>query len=204
MPYDSLCVWHSNRPRLINGFNDSRFRFYSAKPMETATVSATTPAPVAIVLELLSDPTNPEVVRHLTTPNVTYVALNYKNEDLRKLMPWCGTYTGHEAILNTFMRVQHYWDKHEIHIDVAFGEGEHVALFGRMNYRSTVLGKSVVSPMAIYAKVQNGKITYLQYMEDTFATAESFRSGGTWYFRSNPHGKEVAVGDDAPLMGLFR
>ena len=172
--------------------------------MERAIVSTTdTPAPVAILQELLSDPTNSEVVNRLTSPDVTYVSLNYKNDDLRKLMPWCGTYTGPQAILNTFVRVHHYWEKHDIHVDTAFGDGENVALFGRMEYRSTVLGKSVVSPMAIYARVQNGKIIYMQYMEDTFATGESFRSGGTFYFRSNPNGEEVAVGDDAPLMGLF-
>ena len=166
--------------------------------MNSSAASATDPhSPVAILQELLSDPTNPEVVNRLTSPDVTYVSLNYKNEDLRKLMPWCGTYTGPEAIINTFVRVKHYWEKHDIHIDTAFSEGENVAMFGRMDYRSTVLGKSVVSPMAIYARVQNGKITYMQYMEDTFGTGESFRSSGTFYFRSNPNGEEVAVGDDA-------
>ena len=166
--------------------------------MNPSNTSATVaPSPVAIVQELLSDPTNPDVVNRLTTPDVKYVSLNYQNEDLRKLMPWCGTYTGPQSIIDTFIRVHLYWEKHDIHVDAAFGEGENVALFGRMEYRSTVLGKSVVSPMAIYAKVQNGKITYMQYMEDTFGTGESFRSSGTFYFRSNPHGKEVAVGDDA-------
>lgn len=122
--------------------------------MNSSTLSSpVAKSPVAIVQELLSDPTNPEVVNRLTTPDVTYVSLNYKNEDLRKLMPWCGTYTGPEAIINTFVRVQHYWDKHDILIDTAFGEGENVALFGRMEYQSTMLGKSVVSPMAIYARV---------------------------------------------------
>ena len=166
--------------------------------MKSSTASATgTASPVAIVQELLSDPTNSEVVNRLTTPDVTYVSLNYKNEDLRKLMPWCGTYTGPQAIIDTFARVYRYWEKHDIRVDTIFGEGEHVAIFGQMNYRSTILGKAVVSPMAIYARVKDGKITYLQYLEDTFGTGESFRSSGTWYFRSNPNGEEVAVGDDA-------
>lgn len=166
--------------------------------MQASPVSAaSTASPVAIVQELLNDPTNPEVVNRLTTPDVTYVSLNYKNEDLRKLMPWCGTYTGPQAIIDTFLRVYRYWEKHDIRVDTIFGDGEHVAVFGRMDYRSTMLGKTVVSPMAIYARVNDGKITYLQYMEDTFGTGESFRSSGTWYFRSNPNGDEVAVGDDA-------
>jgi ketosteroid isomerase-like protein len=58
------------------------------------------------------------------------------------------------------------------------------------------LGKQVTSPFAIFAKVADGKVTYLQFMEDTFATASSFRSDGEWHFRSNPDGSEVTVGAD--------
>jgi hypothetical protein len=41
--------------------------------------------------------------------------------------------------------------------------------------------------------VRDGKITYMQFMEDTFCTASSFRSGGTWKFQSDPHGGEVEI-----------
>jgi hypothetical protein len=40
--------------------------------------------------------------------------------------------------------------------------------------------------MAVLAKVIDGRITYFQYMEDTFATARSFRSGGTWTIDAAP------------------
>ncbi len=63
-----------------------------------------------------------------------------------------------------------------------------------MTYRSSVLGKRVTSPFAIFAKVSDGKLTYMQFMEDTFATSASFRSGGRWTFHSDPDGSEVTVG----------
>jgi uncharacterized protein len=33
----------------------------------------------------------------------------------------------------------------------------------------------------------------LQFMEDTFATGASFRSGGEWIFHSDPEGTEVTI-----------
>ena len=55
-------------------------------------------------------------------------------------------------------------------------------MFGRFTYRSTVLSKVVASPFAVFARIENSRCTYLQFMEDTFATAASFRSGGSWTF----------------------
>ena len=68
-----------------------------------------------------------------------------------------------------------------------------VAVFGRMKYASTVLAKTVISPFAVYAKVADGKIVYAQLMEDSFATARSFRSGGTWTISSDPDGHTIEV-----------
>jgi uncharacterized protein len=51
----------------------------------------------------------------------------------------------------------------------------------------------VTSPFAVYAKVVGGRCTYMQFMEDTFATSASFRSGGAWTFRSDPNGGEVTI-----------
>jgi uncharacterized protein len=65
-------------------------------------------------------------------------------------------------------------------------------MFGRFSYRSTVMSKVVNSPFAMFAKMKDGRCYHLQFMEDTLATTASFRSGGTWTFRSNPEGGEVA------------
>jgi uncharacterized protein len=42
------------------------------------------------------------------------------------------------------------------------------------------LGQVVSSPFSILVKVIDGKVTYLQFLEDSYATAASFRSGGSW------------------------
>jgi hypothetical protein len=40
----------------------------------------------------------------------------------------------------------------------------------------------------------DGRLTFMQFMEDTFATAMSFRTRGVWHFESDPDGGEVTVG----------
>ena len=54
-------------------------------------------------------------------------------------------------------------------------EDDKVAVFGRFTYTSTKLRKTVTTPFAIFCKVHDGKVAYMQFMEDTFATSASFR-----------------------------
>ena len=149
--------------------------------------------PKDIVQTLLQSIRDPSVVKELCAPDVTYVSLNYRNPDLRKIMPWCGTGQGTERIIKTFHDVAEFWDLDSFSPEVIFGEGENVAVFGRFTYTSAKLRKTVTSPFAIFCKVNGGKVTYMQFMEDTFCTASSFRSGGTWTFQSDPHGGEVEI-----------
>lgn len=150
-------------------------------------------AATEVVRMLLNDPTNPEVVHKLVAPDATYVSLNFDNPDLRRIMPWTGTRTGPDAVLDTYTRVNRYWHSEAFEIGELFGEGENVAVFGRFTYRSVTLGKVVTSPFAILAKVRDCRITFMQFMEDTFATAATFRSSGGATYRSNPDGGEVAL-----------
>jgi uncharacterized protein len=149
--------------------------------------------PKEIVQTLLKNVRDPNTVKQLCAPDVTYVSLNYTNSDLRKIMPWCGTSHGPEAILKTFHDVAEFWAVDSFTPEEIFGEGANIAVFGRFTYTSTKLQKTVTSPFSILCKVEDGKITYLQFMEDTFSTASSFRSGGTWKFQSDPHGGEVEI-----------
>ena len=64
-------------------------------------------------------------------------------------------------------------------------------MFGRFTYRSNTVGRSVTSPFAILAKVRDGKVVYMQFMEDTFGTASTFGTGGTATYRADPEGGEV-------------
>lgn len=150
-------------------------------------------APTEVVAAILDNPTDIAHVRSLVTDDVTYVSLNYDDPDLHRIMPWCGTSRGAESIVKTFVDVGRYWEKQAFAVEALFGTGENVAMFGRFTYKSKMMGKTVTSPFAIFAKVVNGKCSYLQFMEDTFATGASFRSGGNWTFQSNPNGEVVSI-----------
>jgi uncharacterized protein len=150
-------------------------------------------SPVDVVVSILRDPRNLERVRPLVGDRFTYVSLNYENRDLKKIMPWCGSSQGVESLVKTFVDVGRFWRVDNFSIESSFGEGENVAVFGRFTYTSTALSKRVTSPFAVFAKVRDGRCTYMQFMEDTFATGQSFRSGGAWTFQSDPDGEEVTI-----------
>ena len=151
------------------------------------------PEPKEIVQALLEGIHDPNVVKELCTADVTYVSLNYNNPDLRKVMPWCGTGHGVDAIIKTFHRVAEFWIVDSFTPEDIFGEDDKVAVFGRFTYTSTRLRKTVTTPFAILFRLTGGKVNYMQFMEDTFCTASSFRSGGRWKFQSDPNGSEVEV-----------
>ena len=146
---------------------------------------------VDIVKAILDNPTDLASVKDLVAPDATYVSLNYDNPELKKLMPWAGTQTGPEAVVSTYARVGRYWKNEGFEIEEMFEAGENVAVFGRFTYRSTTVGRAVTSPFSILAKVRDGKVTYMQFMEDTFGTASTFRTGGTATYRADPDGGEV-------------
>jgi uncharacterized protein len=151
------------------------------------------PTPVEIVSSILANPRSLDHVRSLVSDDFTYVSLNYEDKDLKKVMPWCGTGRGVESLVQTFVAVGKFWRVDDFTVETSFGQNENVAVFGRFTYTSTVLAKQVTSPFAVFAKVLNGRCTYMQFMEDTFATGASFRSGGTWHFRSDPDGAEITI-----------
>jgi hypothetical protein len=146
-----------------------------------------------ILSAILEKPTDLPHVCSLVTADVTYVSLNYSNPDLKKIMPWCGTSRGPESIVKTFVDVGRYWELQSFETEALFGDDDHAAMFGRFTYKSSILSKIVTSPFAVFAKCKDGRCSYLQFMEDTFATGASFRSGGTWVFQSNPSGERVEI-----------
>jgi ketosteroid isomerase-like protein len=160
---------------------------------EHSALGAKAPEPKEIVRKLLGSIQNPDVVRAMCSPDVTYVSLNYSNPDLHKIMPWCGTGHGVNAISKTFHDVARYWNVDSFTPEVVFGEEGNVAVFGRFTYTSTKLRKTVTTPFSIYCSVRDGKVVYMQFMEDTFCTAYSFRSGGKWQFESDPDGGQVEI-----------
>ncbi|KAI9655148.1 MAG: hypothetical protein M1821_005631 [Bathelium mastoideum] len=150
---------------------------------------------VEVVKQVLASTTNLEAMAKVVTPDATYVSVAFDNPELKKVLPWVGTHpeAGPAAICSTFGGVGRFWEIKEFQPQTFFGSGEDVAVFGSMTYTSRTIGKTMTSPFGIHAKVQNGKLTYMMFLEDSFATAGSFRSGGSWTVRSDPEGGEVVV-----------
>jgi hypothetical protein len=63
-----------------------------------------------------------------------------------------------------------YWHTQSFDPEALFGSEVYAAMFGRFTYQSAVLSKVVASPFAVFAMVEQGLCTYLQFMEDTLAT----------------------------------
>jgi ketosteroid isomerase-like protein len=126
-------------------------------------------------------------------PNLTYISLNHDNPELAQTMPWTGTHFGSAVLKKSVAQLLEVWDFHEFKVDTVFGEGEQVAVFDRFTYESKKVKRITKSPFAIYLKVKDGKIVHLQFFEDTYSTAASFRRSGHWEIENaaGPH----TVGD---------
>ena len=150
--------------------------------------------PLELVQALLSNPTNIEHVRSLTTEDVIYVSLNFDNPELHKVLPWAGTNRGPQSIVDAFNGIGRVWETKAFEVRDVIANEQSVAMFGSFTYKTRALGKEITSPFALLARVTSDKISYVQFLEDTFGTAGSFRASGTWHFRGVATGGDVSVG----------
>ena len=112
--------------------------------------------------------------------------LNYDDPELNRIMPWAGTKHGARAFVDNFKGVRKHWTNDSFEITETIEQDGKVAVFGRFTLTSVTLRQSSDSAFVVFAKVADERITYFQYMEDTFATARTFREGGTWTIRADP------------------
>ena len=150
-------------------------------------------SPIDVVGQWLKNLMDPDVVNNVVAPNATYVSLNTENAELNKIMPWAGTSFGPRAFLKNFNEMFSRWDNEAFNVTTMFASDENVAVFGSFRYKSKSLGKVVASPFAMFLKVVNGKVTYLQFLEDTYATASSFRKDGTWTVQTEANAEPFQV-----------
>ena len=76
-------------------------------------------------------------------------------------------------------------------------DDEMVNLGPQVNYSGEVLdassGKKRRPLSNIHVKVTDGKVTFLQFQEDTYATAASFRKSGSWTVQTEPSAEPFVV-----------
>jgi uncharacterized protein len=149
--------------------------------------------PIEIVGEWMQNLLDPGVVKRLVAPDATYVSLNTDNPELNEIMPWAGTSHGPQAFLDNLSTMFTRWENQAFNVTTMFAAGENVAVFGDFRYRSHSLDKVVTSPFSILVNVVDGKVTYLQFLEDSYATAASFRKSGSWTVQTEPGAEPVEV-----------
>ena len=147
----------------------------------------------AVLQEVLQNTTTPKMLRQLMTPDVTYVSLNFDNPELKKVEPWTGTHKGPQALSEVFAAIQRFWKTLDFKVTDSIEQGSRVALFGSFTYKSIVTGKEITSPFGLLARFEGGKVAYLEFLEDSYGTAGSFKTGGVTRFHSDPSGNEVEV-----------
>jgi ketosteroid isomerase-like protein len=137
-------------------------------------------ATVEVVGRWLQNLLDRDVVNSVVAPDATWVSLNTENPELRRILPWAGTSRGRQAFLDDLGMMFSRWENQVFNVITMFGSDENVAVFGDFRYKSRSLGKVVTSPFAILVKVVDGRVTYLQFLEDSYAPAASFRKDGSW------------------------
>ena len=151
------------------------------------------PSSIEVVGQWLENLLDPEVVNSVVAPEAIYVSLNTDNPELHKIMPWAGTSRGPRAFLNNLGMMFTRWENQAFNVTTMFASDENVAVFGDFRYKSHSLGKVVSSPFSILVKVVDGKVTYLQFLEDSYATASSFRKDGSWVVQTEPGAEPFQV-----------
>jgi len=130
-----------------------------------------TTSPAQLIQTLLANPSDLANVKSVTTPDVTYVSLNEDNPELKRYLPWTGTNKGPEAIVRAFEGIGRAWETKAFEVRDVMVQDDKVAMFGSFTYRGRQSGLEVTSPFSLLAKVRDGQIHYVQFLEDTFGTS---------------------------------
>ena len=147
----------------------------------------------AVLQQLLQSTSKVKVLQQLMTPDATYVSLNFDNPELKRIEPWAGTHKGPEALAEVFAAIQRFWKTLDFRITDTIEQGDRVAFFGSFTYKSNTTGKEVTSPFGLLARFEGDRVAYIQFLEDSFGTAGSFKTGGATRFHSDPTGQEVEI-----------
>jgi ketosteroid isomerase-like protein len=147
----------------------------------------------AVLQHLVQNTSNFKVLEQLMTPDATYVSLNFDNPELKKIEPWAGTHKGPRALFEVFTAIQRFWKTLDFKVTDTIEQGSRVAMFGSFTYKSNATGKEITSPFALLARFEGDMVAYLQFLEDSYGTAGSFKTGGTTRFHSDPSGSEFEV-----------
>ena len=125
-----------------------------------------------------------DAVETYVAEDAEYISLNFENETLKRIEPWAGTSRGKEAFKKNFTGVLTQWNVTSFSPEIQIEEGDTAMMFGKFSLKSKTLNQEAGSPMAAIARVVDGKIVRFIYLEDTLATALTFKKGGELTFNT--------------------
>jgi hypothetical protein len=108
-------------------------------------------------------------------------------------VPSAGASRGPQAFLDNLGRIFARLETEAFNVTTMFASDENVAVFGDFRYRSNSLARVGSSPFSILVKVADGKVTYLQFLEDSYAAAASFRKDSSWTVQTEPGAEPFQV-----------
>jgi len=129
-----------------------------------------TTSPAQVIQALLANPRDLANVKRVTTPDVTYVSLNEDNPELKRYLPWTGTNKGPKPSSAPSKELSGRGRPRPSRS----ARSSNRAIRSRCSARSRIAGQSgqeITSPFSLLAKVRDGKIHYVQFLEDTFGTS---------------------------------
>ncbi|KAK0634255.1 hypothetical protein B0T17DRAFT_501938 [Bombardia bombarda] len=164
-------------------------RYTSPTPIYKANQTLDDMQKFLMILNVQANP-DPDVIKEVVAFDATYVSLAEDNPDLHKILPWAGTRArvGPQAFIDTFTRVGLWWTRGPFNLQAIFTDGQgNLTAWGNFEITSNTMKKTLSSPWSCRAEMNSeGKISYFQYMEDTFATTATFWAEGPSSFVLTP------------------
>jgi len=148
--------------------------------------------PTEVVRQFLASTTNPTIVKSLVAEDATYVSLNYDNPISKRSCrgPAPAKVPRHSLTrLRASVSSGRFWLSLPKNCSALVKTSPSLAI----HLQIEDAGKNRRISLLDSFRVHDGKIVYFQFMEDTFATAASFKSGGSSIFHSDPNGKEIEI-----------
>ena len=123
------------------------------------------------------------------TQDVQYVVVRANNDysetsffhERNRILPWTTLQVGPQAVKEFFGQLTTEFNILRFNVDKLFAEGNTVSVFGDFDYQNTrteQLAKEI--PFGINIVLENGKIDFYHFFEDSFTILTALRDDGNW------------------------
>jgi uncharacterized protein len=97
------------------------------------------------------------------------------------------------AFLDNLSTMFTRWENEAFTVTTMFASSDNVAVFGDFRYRSHSSARSSPHRSRSSSRSSTEQVIYLQFLEDSYATAASFRQSGSWTVQTEPGAQPFEV-----------